>query len=325
MTVFLDNKTGDTWSFIFEKGTLDFNILLKGKSHRGILDYQAAHSDTTMPIIVTKVSRSELRVYTWDLNLNKWRMKRFIFEKAISNFFISRNASNEFHLLIELESGSINEIIHLFYDQDCWIRVNLTFSKCKLIDLTYLSAENKLLLTISYRNNRNLETYIWNSLINKWDTWNISFEIPRGHLLSVGYTKNVFHFTTLIKKGYYNINYNSLCINNNCILSESNIIMLPAFYPKNCYLLKDRSLTAIYCTSLKQGYFFFMRDESQWAEAPIDKIASPKKVSRVYSHTGYINSCLAFYELFNVDLKSPILLDIDEILTLLNKKFQITY
>lgn len=318
MTVFLSNRKGDAWNFIFERGTLDFSIILKGKIHRGILDYQVAHSSTTIPIIVTKVSKFELRIYIWDFN--KWKMKKFIFEKAINNFYVSRNANKEFHILLELEAGSNNDIIHLFYFGGDWFSINHSFSSCKIIDLNYLSEENKLLLTIFSRKNRNLETYIWNNLVNKWEKWNIAFEIPKGQLLSVAYSKDIFHFLTLIKNDYYSINYKRLCINKNYLLAESNIIMLPAFYPKISCFLKDNSEMAIYCTNLKESHFYFMKNHSQWAEAPIKKIASPQKIFKVYDDTGYINASLAFYELFNINLKFPVLLNISEILKLLKIK-----
>gem|GEM_PF-4458284 len=317
MTVFINPKSGDTWNFSFKHSTLNFTFCFNGKQHNNVLDYRVAYNGTNMPLIVTKYNHYQLNVYQWQIN--HWILKKFQFKEYITGFFVSKIDNNQSHLLIETAYGHNKEAFHFFNVDNNWYRKSLPIPNCKIFDLTFLSEKHLLFLTVFCKKNRVLLTYSWNGDTQEWEEAGFSFDIPTGTILALGYTRSLVHLVTLVKDHYYKLNYTELNRNTNSS-RESNIIMLPAFFPKKCYLIQDNNIMAIFSTNLINGHFFYLKDGSRWIESSISQISSYKNIAGVYNTTGYISSSLAFNELFNIELKSPITLKASNIIKLSQKR-----
>ena len=313
MLVYKNPKSGDTWNFSFNHNTLGFTFSFSGKEHKNIHDYRVAHNGIGMPLIVTKYNYYQLNVYLW--LSNQWTLKKLHFVGSITNYFVSKIDNDQCHLLIETASGSNREVHHFFTKDNKWSSKTFPIPNCKIYDLIFLSKEHLLFLTVFCNKNRLLSIYGWNEKTQKWEEAGFNFHIPTGMILAVGYTKNLVHLLALVKDHYYKLNYTEFNRKNNSS-KESSIIMLPAFFPIKCHLIQDSNIMAIFFTSYKSGYFFYSKDGSKWLESSISQISSYKNIASVYTTTGYISSSLAFNELFNIELKTPLILKASNIIKL---------
>jgi len=317
MSLFINPSSGDTWSFSFEQANLNFTFTFKGKIYKNIYAYDIGYDGINMPCIVTQYNHNQINAYFWQAS--HWQLKKLNFKEKINNFCVSKTASEKCHIIVETYSGNCKEILHYFCDDNnIWHKKILPFSSSKIVDLTFIIEKNILLLTAFCKKNRLLLAYKWDTKNQIWKNAGYSYYMPKGTILALGYTRDLVHLVSIVKDKYYKLIYTKLDILTNTF-TQSSILMLPAFYPNKCYLIQENNLTAILVANLNNGCLFYSMDGSKWIEASVCKLSSIHKIFKVAHSTGYISSSLAFYELFNIRLQSPVLLKASNIIELLKK------
>lgn len=321
MEILFNPDTKDIWNYIENKNTLLYHFSYHGKQHRNISYYKVAFSGKGFPFLFTK-SDKQLRCYRWSLQTNQWKSKTLSSEyKDFSNIFIAQENNGTSHLIIA-DNHNISRYNHIFYltQSQRWTERLITLPKnVSIINTTYLSKESKLLLNTFDKKTRVLHTYTWQNNKLEWVRNPAEITIHTGLPLKIEYTPKKVYILTLSKDFYYKITYYELN-HSGKLLKVSQFMLLPSFFPKSTLLIKEGKNIAVIFPNSSCNTLFFSEDGHSWKELAINPIFSSKKIGNVCFTTGYISSKLAVNEICGVTLKSPVILNLSQVLELLELK-----
>ncbi|MEW6623869.1 MAG: hypothetical protein AB1420_12215 [Bacillota bacterium] len=324
MEIYFDRCNKDFWTFSNDQQSLRFNFCHQGKKLDNVKNFKAAYSGTGFPFITVQFSKNNLICYRWQAN--HWTAKEFTFNTSIEHFQVAQEKDGTCHLVLTCYSPQKNGLLHIYYYNGRWFQegLDLVDRTRSFLKLAYLPVEKMMFLIILDKESQLLRFFAWEPQERSWKkTLSVLKLAKNSKILSIEYSSKKIHVLSFAKDYYYKLNYSEFTTNGK-ICTESQILLLPSIYPKECFMLKDKDMLGIICPTKGHPYIFYRNKRRVWKEQSVAGILDLSGIRAVQNSHGYISSRLSIPEMLNQPLRYPLVLKFSEFMNMIQEISQKT-
>lgn len=256
ITIFLNNETGDYWSFtISDSKKFQFELNIAGNSLEDVVDYKVVWSKNLIPYIILKNSHGILSLYYW--NNNHWKMKILHELTEIKDYLVT-TLQNECHIV----ASQTNKYLHISFSDSSWnisVLPITPFSGSEILSLHRTQSQKMLQLILLQNNN----LIAWNySLENgKWSRGKLLVCLKRVFFTKISLSHCNWHLIAAEKASDF-VNLNYFLFKDDRIILHSPIVTSKTFpFERQPLLLKDKNQLGLFGTKNKRLILFTSADK----------------------------------------------------------------